>query len=118
MKKAIATVAFLFVVAVTSFAADEIKTLGVYQPYIEKLTNGTANVPAVKKQIINQYSNLFNRYALGTPDGVFIKDPSQQNKIVSEGQGYWQILATGLARIDTPNARKYQDDFDARREFI
>jgi hypothetical protein len=50
---------------------------------------------------------------LRTPAGVFIKDPSQENQIVSEGQAYWQILSADLARIDPASAGKHQDNFDA-----
>ena len=92
---------------------SNIKAIGAYQKYVEKLTNGTLTVVDTKQQIINRYSNLFNKYSLRTSDGVFIKDPSQNNQIVSEGQAYWQLLSVGLARIDTANARKYQNDFDA-----
>ncbi|GBR73607.1 hypothetical protein NO1_0951 [Candidatus Termititenax aidoneus] len=84
-----------------------------YRTYVENITGGKVTESNTKTRIISRYTELFNRYALRTPDGVFIKDPSQKNQIVSEGQAYWQILAADLARIDPAKAAKYQENFDA-----
>ncbi|MDR2431375.1 MAG: hypothetical protein LBD99_03875 [Candidatus Margulisbacteria bacterium] len=91
---------------------SEIKTIQAYQAYAGRITNGTVNPANVQSRVTAQYAALFNRYALRTPDGIFIKDPSQNNQIVSEGQAYWQVLSADLARINPARAGVYQDNFD------
>ncbi|MDD4527853.1 MAG: glycosyl hydrolase family 8, partial [Candidatus Margulisbacteria bacterium] len=80
--------------------------------YIQQLTGSKTITIDKRSEIIGKYRVLLSQYLLQNYQGSFIKDPSQGNQIVSEGQSYWQILATDLARIDSKSARIYQADFD------
>ncbi|MDR1453226.1 MAG: hypothetical protein LBJ25_04560 [Candidatus Margulisbacteria bacterium] len=91
---------------------EEIKTIGAYQTYAARITGGTAAAASTQARVTGRYAELFGKYALRTPNGIFIKDPSQNNQIVSEGQAYWQALSADLARINPAQARTYQDNFD------
>jgi hypothetical protein len=59
-----------------------------------------------------KYNGLFNKYVLNIGGKGFVSDPSQSNQIVSEGQGFWEIIASRMPEVDPNSAKKFQQDFD------
>ncbi|MFH0886600.1 MAG: hypothetical protein V1843_00365 [bacterium] len=55
----------------------------------------------------------FKELNVDSKDSIFISDPSQGNNTVSEGQPYWMLIASGLAKVDTPKASFYQEKHDS-----
>jgi len=91
----------------------DIKTFPAYVSHLQSIgSNRQDNPDILLNSLIQRYNNLISYYLFQNFQGAFIKDPSQRDQIVSEGQSYWQILSTDMARLDPDNSSRYQDNFD------
>lgn len=88
-----------------------ISDLKSYQSRLTQL--GVKDLDVKKETTIQKYKDLIKIYLYENSQGGFIQDPSQNNQIVSEGQSYWMILSSDMARLDPKNANLYQRNFDS-----
>ncbi len=82
--------------------------------YAKPLGRDFVNILA--QPLFNTWNSGLSNYLQALPadnkDIFFIADPSQENKIVSEGQSYWMLAAVLLAEKDPAKAQQYKQKFD------
>lgn len=91
----------------------------VTKSFYQTLLNGFYSPSQIRTNIriyVNQkYKELLNEYKVEHLDAIYIKDPSQSNRITSESQAVWMNNVTKIANLENQVAlaRSYQREFDS-----